>query len=262
MSPDADFDEIAGSFEEEIYGSSKGYVRLNVLWEDLSREVPEISQGGLSILDAGGGAGHMALAMAQSGNDVLLCDPSHEMLLRAEKVIGETSLPGTVTTLHSSIQDLKVSEHGEFDVITCHAVLEWLSDPRETLGHLARFLKHDGCLSLMFYNRNATLMKKVLEGEFSTVLREYEEGFSPRGWGQGATPLAEERVREWLDESGLKVCSKAGIRIFHDHVPDSAREPGYLDTLLTLEKGLRNEEPFASLGQHIHLVCERKHRNS
>ena len=258
MNSDANFDDIGKDFVEDIYGSSKGYVRSTVLWEDLSREVPEILRGGLSILDAGGGAGQMALAMARSGNDVLLCDPARETLLKAEEAISETSLPGTVTMLHSPIQDLKITEYGKFDVITCHAVLEWLSDPRETLGHLVEFLKHDARLSLMFYNRNATLMKRILGGEFAPALQEYEEGFSPRGWGQGATPLREENVREWLDELGLAVRSKAGIRIFHDHVPDSARNGEKLETLLEIEKKLRDEEPFASLGQHIHLVCKWK----
>ena len=255
MKSDSDFDDIAGSFEEDIYGSSKGYVRLNVLWEDLSCEVPEILQGGLSILDAGGGAGHMALTMARSGNDMLLCDPSREMLIKAEEAIREVGLSSSVTTLRSSIQDLDVSRHGQFDVVTCHAVLEWLSDPRETLIHLVKFLRHDGRLSLMFYNHNATLMKRMFSGEFANALQEYEEGSSPRGWGQGATPLAEENVRRWLDELGLRIRSKAGIRIFHDHVPDIARNGEQLGALLDIEKSMRNVEPFASLGQHIHLVC-------
>jgi len=257
---DADFDGIARSFEADIYGSSKGHTRLSVLWEDLKCEVPGLSRGGLSILDAGGGAGHMALTMAQSGNNVLLCDPSREMLLKAEEAVGKVSLPGSVTTLHSSIQDLEEAVHGKFDVVACHAVLEWLSDPRETLGHLVEFLKYEGRLSLMFYNRNATLIKKIFSGELSTALQEYEEGFAPRGWGQGATPLAEEDVRRWLGELGLEVCSKAGIRIFHDHVPGSARKPDQLEALLDVEKRLRNKEPFASLGQHIHLVCRWKQR--
>ena len=70
-------------------------------------------------------------------------------------------------------------------------------------------------------------------------------------------PLAEEIVRGWLDELGLRARSKAGIRIFHDHLPDAARDRERLDDLLEIEGALRRHEPFASLGQHIHLVCER-----
>jgi S-adenosylmethionine-dependent methyltransferase len=47
-----------------------------------------------------------------------------------------------------------------FDVIICHAVLEWLADPQDALGRLSGLLKADGLLSLMFYNRNASLLKR------------------------------------------------------------------------------------------------------
>ena len=256
MRSDTNFDGIAVSFEAEIYGSTKGYIRERVLWEDLSDGISRTMHGGLYILDAGGGAGRMSLRMARLGNRVVLCDPSREMLDRAGKSIREANLLGSITTVHSPIQDLKNSVDGEFDVVACHAVLEWLADPKAALGHLAGLLKPDGCLSLMFYNRNAALLKRIF-GEFVGVLRERGEGYSPRGWGDGATPLAEENVREWLDEYGLAVGSKVGIRIFHDHLPEDARDQERLAGLLELEKDLRRQEPFASLGQHIHLICER-----
>lgn len=254
---DTNFDGIAASFEGEIYGSSKGYVRERVLWEDLSDGVRRIAHGGLFVLDAGGGAGRMALRMARFGNRVVLCDPSREMLDRAEQAIREANLSGSVTTVHSPIQDLKSSTDGEFDVVMCHAVLEWLADPKVALSHLAGLLKSDGRMSLMFYNHNAALLKRVFGGEFAEAMRERREGYSPRGWGDGATPLAEETVREWLNEYGLAVESKAGIRIFHDHLPEDIRDQERLDGLLAVERELRKQEPFASLGQHIHLICER-----
>ncbi len=255
MRSDTNFDGVAASFEKEIYGSSKGYIRERVLWEDLSSEIPRIQDGSLSILDAGGGAGRIALRMGHLHNRVVLCDTSREMLDRAEKSIREANLSSLVTTVLSPIQDLDGSLR-EFDVITCHAVLEWLADPQTTLGHLVRLLKNDGALSLMFYNRNAALTKRIFSGDFAEALREHGEGYSPRGWADGATPLAEETVREWLDQLGMRVRSKSGIRIFHDHLPDSVRDQRHLDDLLEVEKELRKQEPFASLGQHVHLVCE------
>lgn len=51
--------------------------------------------------------------------------------------------------------------------------------------------------------------------------------------------------------------SKAGIRVLHDHVPEELRRPERIEELLAAEKRLRGREPFASLGQHTHLVCER-----
>jgi hypothetical protein len=34
MGSDVNFDGIATAFEDEIYGSAKGQIRLDVLWDD------------------------------------------------------------------------------------------------------------------------------------------------------------------------------------------------------------------------------------
>ncbi len=248
MGADVNFDGRASSFEGEIYGSSKGYIRLRVLWEDLLTEVPAISRGGLSILDAGGGAGHLALLMADQRNKALLCDPSREMLDRAEKSIRGAGLCDLVTTKHTTIQDLNEPD-ARFDMITCHAVLEWLADPEATLKRLVGFLRRGGLMSLMFYNHNAAVLKRILRGDFVEALQ------GPGTSGQGCMPLPEETVRTWLTDAGMEIKSKSGIRMFHDHLPEEARDR--LEDLLRLEKDLRKRDPFASLGQHVHLVCKR-----
>src|SRR5918997_868429 len=96
---DQDFDAVAESFEGDIYGSSKGRVRLSVLWEDLLSTIPELGDGGLSVLDAGGGAGRVALLLAKAGNRVVLADPSREMLSRAERTIAGSRPSGSVRTV-------------------------------------------------------------------------------------------------------------------------------------------------------------------
>ncbi len=257
MARDVNFDGIAMTFEEEVYGSSKGRVRLGVLWADLLAGIPGVADGGLRVLDAGGGAGHLAVRLAGLGNKVVLCEPSGEMLERAHASICDAGLADGIRTVHAGIQALDAVLGGEsFDVVVCHAVLEWLGDPRDAVVRLARLLDPGGYLSVMFYNRNASLLKRALEGEFTKALYEHEAGPARRGWGEGATPLAEETVRDWLSELGLTVRSKAGIRIFYDHVHDRATVAERLDELLALETTLRGVEPFASLAQHIHLLAQ------
>lgn len=249
---DADFDPIAEAFERDLYGSTKGRVRLEILWRDLLAEVPQLQGGGLRVLDAGGGAGHLALRLAALGNKVLLCDPSTEMLRMAREEVRQRGLGNRVNTVRCAIQKLASITDERFDLVTCHAVLEWLAQPREALAHLVQFLNTDGRLSLMFYNSNAALFKRMLRGDFAAI-RDH-----PTGIREGETaPVAldEASVTDWLTELGLHVTSRSGIRILHDHLRAELDDAG-VEQLTEAETDLRKREPFASLAQHIHLVCE------
>jgi S-adenosylmethionine-dependent methyltransferase len=253
MKRDVVFDTIAKTFEQSVYGSSKGFIRWHVLWEDLLTELPQLRQGGLAVLDAGGGAGRMTLALAKLGHHVTLVEPSKEMLEKARQFIQAENISPRVTFVNQSLQDFTAKQ--PFDVILNHAVLEWLAEPKVALGHLIKQLKPDGCLSLMFHNRNTALFKKVLAGDLSLEFLR-EESYSS-SWQEQTRPLYPETVTAWLDEFGIKVQSKAGIRIFHDFVAEKDRE-GKLGQLLELEKTLRKREPFASLAQHIHMVGQKR----
>jgi len=262
MTPDVNFDGLADAFEHEIYGSSKGKIRLHVLWQDMLQNMPRLADGGARILDAGGGAGHIAVRLAGLGHEVVLCDPSREMLDRAQQAVDEAHLADRVEIVHAPIQQLGSVLDGSFDVIACHAVLEWLTDPHNTLDELVSLLQLDGELSLMFYNRNARLLKLILSGAFDDAMLE-SSATPPRRSDGHANPLTEEEVRAWVAELGLGVRSKSAVRIFHDHIPTDTRPPGWLEQLLTVEMALRAREPFASLGQHTHLVCARgRHRRA
>jgi S-adenosylmethionine-dependent methyltransferase len=148
------------------------------------------------------------------------------MLDRARAAIAAAGVTGQVAVVPAGIQELPGVLGGEaFDVVACHAVLEWLADPGAAVAGLAAFLQVGGFLSLMFYNREAALLKRMLSGG----------------------PAA----------AGLAVRPKAGIRIFHDHLRDPALRAEHLDELIAVELAARRREPFASLGQHIHLIATR-----
>jgi S-adenosylmethionine-dependent methyltransferase len=65
---------------------------------------------------------------------------------------------GQVTTVRAGLQELPgVLGSAAFDVVACHAVLEWLADPGAAVAGLATFLQAGGFLSVMFYNREAAV---------------------------------------------------------------------------------------------------------
>lgn len=251
MREDVNFDPIADAFERDIYDTSRGRVRLYVLQKDMLANIPTI-RAGATVLDVGGGAGRMAIWLARMGNRVVLSDPSGEMLQRAAQAVSAAGVDQQVRIVESSMQELATRIDECFDVVTCHAVLEWLADPASAVVQLARFMKPGGTLSLMFYNENAAILKGVLRGGVA----EPPSRDGPQ-WGRDAVPLAEQAVRGWLGSAGLRVESKAGIRIFHDYIPAASLDAARLAALIAAEEALRSQEPFASLGQHIHLVCKR-----
>jgi S-adenosylmethionine-dependent methyltransferase len=275
---DADFDHMRG-FDDGLYGTSFGELRLAVVVHDLLERIPELRDGGLTVLDAGGGAGHLAIRLAQLGNDVVLCDPSLAMLVRARAAVEEAGLGDAITLVQAPIQEQHKIVPRTFDLITCHAVLNWLADPEDALARLAESLAQRGRLSLMFGNRNSWVLRRALRGDFTGVLSDPDRdsmralhgrrmkgrrlsrlpaGWSELGWGKHGVPLSEATVRDWLARLGFAVESKAGIRMFHDHLPEPLRGPERFDELLELEIAFRNIEPFASLGRLIHLVCSRE----
>ncbi len=252
---DISFDGIADEFEFDIYGSTKGTVRLAVLWSVLNDDVPALGDRPMRILDAGGGSGHMAVRLAKQGHSVVLCDVSEEMLAKAATRAAEAGVADAIEIHHLSIQGYADIAHEQFDLVLCHAVLEWLEDPRAAVGDLARLVKPGGQLSVMFYNRFASLLKRTLAGDFEAALGDFQTGPVRRGWGEGATALDYETMVSWLQGQALEVEAKAGIRIFHDHVVDKLDGPQGLTQLIELEKAVCRTEPFASLGQHTHLTC-------
>ena len=251
---DKDFDGMGAEWDRSIYGTTKGFIRSEVLWEDMTAQIPELAEGRLSVVDAGGGSGRLASRMAKAGNRVTLCDPSEEMLTIARGTVREAGVGDEVTFVQARIEELAPRLRQRFDLVVCHAVLEWLAEPSDATGQLAELIAPSGRLSLLFYNVNAALLKRAVRGRPGEALRELDFGAEARS--DGATPLRERDVRAWLSAAGLEVEHRAGVRIFHDHVEGPLTDQALAD-LLALELRCRTEEPFTSLAQHLHLVCRR-----
>jgi S-adenosylmethionine-dependent methyltransferase len=231
-----------------VYGTTKGEVRLGVLWHDLLAELPELRDGKLRVIDVGAGLGQIATQLAELGHRVTLCDPSEEMLERARAAMSAAGLDQQARFVRAPAQQAAQRLGEQFDLVLCHAVLEWLAEPRRALEAVLPLLAPAGHLSLMFYNRNAALLKHALRGDLDALLADERPEGAP-------APLDPDAVQGWLEDFGLRVQSRAGIRIFHDHLPEALQTPERLEQIMHLETEFRRREPFASLGQHVHFVC-------
>ncbi|GAV19597.1 S-adenosylmethionine-dependent methyltransferase [Mariprofundus micogutta] len=250
---DRNFDDLSERFARNIYGSAKGEVRLAIVWEHLLQTLPQLSEGKpLRILDAGCGLGQMGLKLAEMGHEVVLSDLSEKMLEETRTLFKEKRPELEPVMIHASVQNLDSEMHGQFDLILFHAVLEWLAEPKQTLQHLLRFIRPDGFLSLMFYNRDALVFRNLIRGNWrkaeSDKLQGEEGGLTPY------YPLTLEEVQGWLMEWDCPVLSRAGVRVVFDYMDRKMREARDVEEVVRIEMKYARKEPYLHMGRYLHLI--------
>lgn len=260
-SPDGDryFDGLADKFCRSLYNAPRGELRLALL-DALLPDMLSALQADTSkrcahaekVLDVGGGLGQQALWFARRGFQVSLTEPSRDMLVYANKALqAEPELAERVRCHLLALQQLPEHLPGPWPLIVCHAVLEWLANPRQALGQLSQLLAPGGELSLMIFNRDALRFSNVVKGNLQKVQQDRLEGL---GLGQRLTPispLTHAQVAAWSQENGLVIRQVAGIRIFQDYMGQAPQNTEQQARLIALEKQFCRAEPHWRLGRYL-----------
>ncbi len=249
---DTNFDDLVAHFQKRIYGSRKGKIRLAVLQRDLAEQIPKLKHGGLDILDIGGGLGQMGLHLASFGNAITINDISREMLVMAELEAKKQGLADNITWHHGPYQSL---EHKQYDVVICHAVLEWLVEPDMLLERLSAFCKADGFISLLFYNADALVLHNLIRGNFNKIKNKDFSGM--KGGLTPLNPVSPAWVEAKLNTHGLEVCYKSGIRVFSDYVGVKRGGNENDDEVLAMELLFSRQQPYINIGRYVHFLCRK-----
>lgn len=257
---DRNFDDIAEKLTRKIYGSIKGDIRLAVLERDLLAVVEQEKAGNpLRILDAGGGAGQFSVKLAALGHQIVYCDISANMLEQARLQYARQAPDADIEFIHGSIQSLDSRALAPFDLILCHAVVEWLATPRETLQGLLELLRPGGLMSTLFYNRHSLMMLYLIRGRFDKVM-----SGKLAGWGNSLTPTNPqdpEDVYAWFDAWGFETISRSGVRCFHDYVTAKRRDQFLQEDIIAAELKVSRIEAFRSTARYIHLLNRKPNGN-
>jgi len=241
---------MVDKFERTLYGASRGQLRLALLQETIEREIPLSRE---PILDAGGGLGIMARWAAERGHDVTLVEPAVDMLQAARQRVEGFS----VVCQQGDLQALGTLALGPWPRIFCHAVLEWLADPREGLRALFDQLQPGGWLSLMVFNKDALCFSNIVKGNLKRVLKGGLEG---KGEGTRLTPISpmtHDEIVQWTAELGLEIRGVTGIRVFHDYLREKHPSEDDLAMLRQLEFAYCRKEPYWRLGRYLHYTLYR-----
>lgn len=244
------FDGLVDKFSRSLYQAPRGELRLAMLDYLLPQMLRLDHQ---PVLDVGGGLGQQAAWLAERGHPVTMAEPSLDMLGYAQQWHREAKgLPHeAIRYVHAPLQALINEAPGPWPLITCHAVLEWLGDPRAAMAILASLLAPGGQLSLMVFNRDALRFSNAVKGNLEKALSDRLEGKGKRQRLTPISPVTHSEVVAWGGENQLEVTEVAGIRVFQDylrHPPASEKEA---ETLLALEKQYCRHDPHWRLGRYL-----------
>lgn len=241
---DRHFDGLGDKFADSLYGSARGEIRLAVL-EHLLPQMLSLHEQ--PVLDVGAGLGHMSAWFAERGHPVTVAEPSAEMLDGARRRLAGHH----ATFLQVPLQQLGQGSPGPSPLIVCHAVLEWLGDPRAAMRALTSLLAPGGQLSLMVFNRDALRFSNVVKGNLDKALADRLAGTGQRRRLTPISPVTHAEVETWARENGLRIDAMAGVRVFHDYLRDRHPSEASLAKLIELERRYCAREPYWRLGRYL-----------
>lgn len=260
---DRNFDPIADHFEKKVYGKRKGKIRLAVLWRDIDAYLQKIPNGKtLSVLDVGGGFGQISQRLAKRGHAITVNDISANMLEKAKVLANEAEL-NDIEFIHAPYQALpELLVDKKYDLVLCHAVLEWLAQPKDAVPVLKSLLAEDGTLSLCFYNPVAKVYRNLIMGNFYNLDNVANNTFqSDAGSLTPNNPSSVEDVKHWLTSEGMVILQETGIRVFSDYVPAMLANRGGHESLeAVIEKELEysTQLPYKYMGRYYHILANER----
>jgi 2-polyprenyl-6-hydroxyphenyl methylase/3-demethylubiquinone-9 3-methyltransferase len=158
--------------------------------------------GGVSLLDAGCGAGLFAEPLARLGADVLGVDPAPAAIDAARSHAEET---GARLAYRATTVEALAAEGRQFDVVSAMEVIEHAADPRAFIAAAAPLVKPGGLLIASTLNRTLKSFALAIVGA-EYVLRWLEPG--THHWEQFVTPV---ELTAFARAAGLTRASLRGV---------------------------------------------------
>ena len=234
--------------------TTKGKVRFELL---LGQVLAALPAAPARVVDAGGGTGQLAVALARRGYQVTVVDTSAAMLATcAQRAAGEGAEVGArLATVQGDAADLQaLLGPASRDAAVCHDLITQVDDPAAVLAALAGVLCDGGVLSLGFANRDWLVLRAGRRGEHAGALR-LAHGREPGRSPAPAMSLAE--VEAELERAGFEPVAASGVGVFVDSGDDDP-DPAGLAALVELERLVATREPYRSSARTVHVVGRRR----
>ena len=205
-----------------------------------------------TVVDAGGGTGLLAVALARHGYRVTVVDTSAAMLATCAQRAADAGaeVAERVTGIQGDAADLPaLLGQDSQDAAVCHDLLTRVDDQAALLASLAGALAAGGVLSLGFANRDWLALRAGRRGDHAAALR-----LAGAAEGEALT-LAEAETE--LDKAGFELVAASGVGVFTD-TGDDDLDRGERAALVELERLVAGREPYRSSARTLHLIARRR----
>lgn len=250
----AGFDPYAQDFVAH-YGSIRGRVRLALLHEQVAARLDPTSR----VLDVGGGAGHLAVLLAQNGHAVDVLEPSVAMRAEAADLIA--AVPDDVAARVNVIaggyeQIASMEDVGGYDAVLCHAVAPYVHDLAALVDAVVSGARPGGLLSVVVKNRESLAVRPALEGRWRDALAAFDADGDAGGLGVRNHAHSIEDVQSAFCAAGATPDVWFGIRLVSDGLSPEDQTTSY-DDVLAVERETAIRDPYRALGRLLHVTAVR-----
>ncbi len=214
------------------------------------------------ILDAGGGNGVEALALARQGYQLTLLDSSAAMLAEARQAVLAEGLVERCAMVQGDVSHL--GDHvppGTFDAALCHNLLQYVPDVPRLLDGLAATLRPGGLLSLLSINRHsAPYQAAFLHHDLARALQSLDDRQQVATiFNAPMTLYAADEIITMLEAQGFTIVAHVGIRCICDYWGTNAEKqhPEVMAQIEALERRLMHISPYKDLARYYQLLARK-----
>lgn len=228
---------------------------------NLKKHIPMDSPP-LRILDAGGGNGLDALALARMNHHVDIVDISQQMLNDAR---ANAALAGVTHRVDTHAMDIHALDRkfpaNLFDLVLCHNLIQFVDDLQAVLESIVGMIKPDGMLSLITTNQySLPYQAAFLEGDLEQAYRMLDEDMHYNSvFDINVHEYRHDDIITLLEGLGLKLEKHYGIRCLYNYwgTNELKQNSSVHEKLKKLEMELTERYPYKLGARQFQLIARK-----
>lgn len=264
----APFDVVASSYDEAFTSSVIGQAQRSAVWKELTKAF----HPGDRVLEIGCGTGVDACYLAESGVEVLACDPSPQMIGVAAKRMRQRGLQTLVRTRVLRAEDLSTLPADKtFDgAFSNFGPLNCVEDLPAVASCIAGMLRPGGIVLLCWMGPYCLweMLFYLTRGNATKAFRRFRrEGVDAKIGGRSSVlvryPSVRFLVRTFVPEFHLQSVQGIGVAIPPSYLePWARRHPRVMGLCKRFDSRFGHWPGIRSIGDHVLVKLQRKPNGS